>query len=136
MVSHAFDENELASAEIHRRILLDRIELNKGMLVENMAAQMLTAAGRRLYFHSQSSPDVADDRMEIDFLVAKSKLTVRHNVSPIEIKSGSNTTHASLDKFRRKYAEWCAEAFLFYDKDIKIEGGVTYFPHYMLPCVR
>ena len=135
LVSHAFDENELASAEVHRRILLDRIELNKGMLVENMAAQMLTAAGRRLYFHSESSPDVANDRMEIDFLVSKTKLTARHNVSPIEIKSGDNTTHASLDKYCRKYAEWCAEPFLFYDKDVKSEKGITYLPHYMLPCM-
>ena len=135
LVSHAFDENALAAAEVHRRILLDRIELNKGMLVENMAAQMLTAAGRRLYFHSESSPDVADNRMEIDFLVSKTKLTARHNVSPIEIKSGDNTTHASLDKYCRKYAEWCAEPFLFYDKDVKSEKGITYLPHYMLPCM-
>ena len=135
LVSHAFDENALASAEIHRRILLDRIELNKGMLVENMAAQMLTAAGRKLYFHSESSPNVSEDRMEIDFLVAKSKLTARHNVSPIEIKGGDNITHSSLDKYRRKFAEWCGESFLFYDKDVQMKDGITYLPHYMLPCL-
>ena len=78
---------------------------------------------------------MANDRMEIDFLVSKTKLTARHNVSPIEIKSGDNTTHASLDKYCRKYAEWCAEPFLFYDKDVKSEKGITYLPHYMLPCM-
>ena len=135
LVSHAFDENELAREEIHRRLLLDRIEVNKGMLVENLAAQMLVASGHKLYFHSESSPDNAENRMEIDFLVSKSKLTRRHNIQPIEIKSGTNITHVSLDKFRKKYAQWCGEAFLFFDKDVCVSDGITYLPHYMLPLI-
>lgn len=135
LVSHAFDENELAAESVHKRILLDKIALNKGMLVENMAAQMLVATGRRLYFHSESSDKDSKSRMEIDFLVSKSKLAKRHNVSPIEIKSGANTTHSSLDKYRGKYSDWCAEAFLFWDRDVKVESGVTFLPLYMLPLV-
>lgn len=135
LVSHAFDENELAAESIHRRILLDKIALNKGMLVENMAAQMLVAAGRKLYFHAESSARDTRSRMEIDFLVARSKLAKRHNVSPIEIKSGTNTTHSSLDKYRRKFAEWCGEFFLFWDRDVKVASGVTHLPLYMLPLV-
>ena len=38
---------------------------------ENIVAQMLRVAGRRLYFFSNSSRTSADDRMEIDFLIAK-----------------------------------------------------------------
>ena len=135
LVSHAFDENELAREEIHRRLLLDKIEVNKGMLVENLAAQMLVASGHKLYFHSESSSASAKDRMEIDFVVSKSKLARRHNILPIEIKSGANITHASLDKFRAKYAEWCGEAFLFSGKDVHMDGGVTDLPHYMLPFI-
>ena len=135
LVSHAFDESELVSENVHRRILLDRIALNEGMLVENMAAQMLVAAGRKLYFHSESSSADSKSRMEIDFLVAKSKLARRHNVSPVEIKSGRNATQSSLDKFRRKYSDWCAESFLFWDRDVRVEGGVTYLPLYMLPLL-
>lgn len=135
LVSHAFDENELAREEIHRRLLLDKVEVNKGMLVENLAAQMLVASGHKLYFHSESSSSNAKERMKIDFVVSKSKLARRHNVMPIEIKSGANITHASLDKFRNKYAEWCGEAFLFSDKDVRMEDGITYLPHYMLPLV-
>lgn len=33
--------------------------------------------------------------MEIDFLIAKDKITSRHNVSP-EVKSGKNYTFSSL----------------------------------------
>jgi len=32
--------------------------------------------------------------MEIDFLIAKSKISGRHNISPIEVKSGKNYTLA------------------------------------------
>ncbi len=135
LVSHAFDENELAREEIHRRLLLDKIEVNKGMLVENLAAQMIVASGHKLYFHSESDACHAENRMEIDFLLAKSRLTRRHNILPVEIKGGTNVTHASLDKFRKKYAQWCGEAFLFSDRDVHVDGGLTYLPHYMLPLL-
>ena len=33
--------------------------------------------------------------MEIDFLIAKNKMTSRNNVSPIEVKLGKNYTFSS-----------------------------------------
>ena len=34
------------------------------------------------------------------------------------------------------YIMRCAKiVFLFYDKDVKSEKGITYLPHYMLPCM-
>lgn len=135
LISHAFDESDLIAEDIHRRLLLDKIELNKGMLVENVVAQMLAANGHKLYYHQQSDAQKSADRMEIDFLVAKSKLTRRHNISPIEVKGGTNITHASLDKFLKKYPEWLSEPFLLSDKDIRVEGGITYLPLYMACCL-
>jgi hypothetical protein len=52
--------------------------------------------------------------MEIDFLLAKSKTTNRHNISPLEVKSGKNYTLSSLNKFRKKYAEHLHVAFLLH----------------------
>lgn len=43
--------------------------------------------------------------MEIDFLIAKSKISNRHNISPIEVKSSKNYTISSLQKFKAKYDE-------------------------------
>ena len=40
----------------------------------------------------------------IDFLIAKDKITSKHNVSPIEVKSGKNYTYTSLNKFKAKYS--------------------------------
>ena len=77
LISQAFDENELAAEDIHRRILFDKIELNEGMLMENVVAQMLVATGRTLYFYSSSDRNDSNNRMEIDFLIANSKIMRR-----------------------------------------------------------
>ena len=61
---------------------------------------MLVAAGRKLYFHVQKSKNEAQKRMEIDFLIAKSKIQHRKNISAQEVKSGKNYTLTSLKKSR------------------------------------
>ena len=99
LISHAFDENGIVSEELYKKLLFDKLEANKGMIVENLVAQMLASSGHKLYFYSNSSRDNAADRMGIDFLIAKSKISNRHNISPIEVKSGKNYTLNSLNKF-------------------------------------
>jgi len=135
LVSHAFDENELAAEEIHRRILVGDLSINEGMLMENAVAQMLVAAGRRLYFYSRSNPTDRSERMEIDFLVSKTRLVRKNNVSPVEIKSGKRFRHASLDKFQKKFSDYLAEPFLFHDGDVKCSGGLRLLPLYMASCL-
>lgn len=135
LVSMAFDENRLLSEDIHNRILSERIEINEGMLVENVVAQMLLAAGHLPYFYSKADREVAGNRMEVDFLLDKSTLSRRHNVSPVEVKSGTNVSHVSLDKFRAKFKANLTEAFLLSDRDVKVENGITYLPLYMAPLL-
>lgn len=135
LVSMAFDENRLLAEDIHNRILSDRIELNGGMLVENAVAQMLLAAGHLPYFYSRADRRDSANRMEIDFLLDKSTLTRRHNVSPVEVKSGTNVSHASLDKFVKKFKSTLAEPFLLSDHDLKVSDGITYLPLYMAPLL-
>lgn len=135
LVSHAFDEHALAAEEIHRRLLLGRIEVNEGMLVENVVAQMLAASGKPLYFFSKYDKSDASSRMEIDFLVAKSKIGRRKNISPIEVKSGKNYTTSSLDKFRAKYRLQTATPYVVHGGDYSEKDGVTYLPFYMTPLL-
>ena len=135
LISHAFDENEIVSEEIYKKLLFDKLEFNKGMIVENLVAQMLTAAGHKLYFYSNSSRDEVSERMEIDFLIAKSKISSRHNISPIEVKSGKNYTLTSLKKFRNKYAEQMDTPYVLHTGDLKEEDGITYLPLYMTPLL-
>ncbi len=135
LISHAFDENGLVSEEIYRKLLFDKLEVNKGMIVENIVAQMLAAGGHKLYFYSNPSKDDASSRMEIDFLIAKSKISNRHNVSPIEVKSGSNYTIKSLKKFIARYSEQTHIPYVIHTGDLKSEDGILYIPLYMTPCL-
>ena len=69
--------------------------------------------------------------MEIDFLIAKSKVTNRHNISPIEVKSGKNYTLSSINKVRNKYAEELNTAIVLHTKDLQEKDGIIYLPVYM-----
>ena len=135
LISHAFDENGIVSEEIYKKLLFDKLECNKGMIVENLVAQMLTAASHKLYFYSNPSRDEVSERMEIDFLIAKSKISSRHNISPIEVKSGKNYTLTSLKKFRNKYAEQTDTPYVLHTGDLKEADGITYLPLYMTPLL-
>ena len=77
LISHAFDTNEIVSEDLYRKILLDKLEMNSGMIIENIVAQMLRTAGHKLFFYSNSSMTDRDSRMEIDFLIGKGKITAR-----------------------------------------------------------
>ena len=133
LISHSFDENDLMAEDIHKRLLFDDIALNKGMLTENLVAQMLAAAGRKLYFFSRSDSKDRANRMEIDFLIAKSKLARKNNIHAIEVKSGKNTTHRSLNKFNAKYFDWLDTPYLLWDRDLLIKDGILHLPLYMAP---
>ena len=76
LISHAFDENGLVSEEIYKKLLFDKLEVNKGMIIENIVAQMLAASGHKLYFYSNPSRDDKDARMEIDFLIPRAKSAI------------------------------------------------------------
>ena len=135
LISHAFDENGIVSEEIYKKLLFDKLEVNKGMIMENIVAQMLASSSHRLYFYSNSSRDDVTERMEIDFLIAKSKISNRHNISPLEVKSGKNYTLTSLEKFKRKYSEQMYIPYVLHTSDLKEENGIVYLPIYMTPLL-
>lgn len=135
LISHAFDENGIVTEELYKKLLFDKLEVNKGMIMENMVAQMLTASGHKLYFYSNCSREDKDSRMEIDFLITKSKVSSRHNISPIEVKSGKNYTLTSLRKFMKKYNEQTHIPYVLHTNDLKKEEGIIYLPLYMTPLL-
>ena len=134
LISHAFDENGLLSEEIYKKLLFDKLEVNKGMLIENIVAQMLVASGHKLYFYANSSTE-AINRMEIDFLIAKSKIGSRHNISPIEVKSSNRYTLSSIKKFMQQFREQLNEPIVLHPSDLKLENDIVYLPLYMTPLL-
>lgn len=131
LISHSFDEKGIVTEEVYKKILFDKLEFNEGMIIENMVAQMLVAAGHKLYFYSNPSREDSSSRMEIDFLIAKSKISSRHNISPIEVKSNKNYTVSSLRKFMIKYNKQLYIPYVIHTGDFKEEENVTYLPIYM-----
>lgn len=135
LISHAFDERGIVTEDLYRKLMFDKLEVNQGMLVENIVSQMLKASGHNLFFFSNSSRASAEDRMEIDFLIAKQTTTSRHNISPIEVKSGARYALTSLTKCMTKYAKDLSTPYVLHDKDLKIEDGIVFLPLYMTPLL-
>ena len=104
LVTHTFMDDWFTDNELYRDILLDRMHVNEGMLMENIVSQELRAGGHRLYFYSRSDTDNRENHMEIDFLIRK-----KRKICPVEVKSGVYRKHSSL-----KYLLIPAACKLFY----------------------
>ena len=126
LVTHAFRDNDYSDNELYRAILLDKLNINEGMLIENAVAQMLRCNGHRLYFYSRVDSSNRKNMMEIDFLIAK-----KGKISPIEVKSFAYRSHSSLDKFKKKFSSKLGNACILYTKDIMIRDSVIHLPVYM-----
>lgn len=135
LISQAFDENGLMEEQLYRKLMLGKLEVNQGMLVENVVAQMLKASGHKLFFFSKSDRADAANNMEVDFLIRKRTITSRHNICPVEVKSSSRYTYTSLNKFRAKYAEQLATPYVMHTGDVEIQDGVVFLPLYMTPLL-
>lgn len=131
LLSLAFDEKGLVDEEIYRKILFNKLTFNEGMIMENIVAQMLTATGKKLYFYFNYDKQNSANNMEIDFLIAKNKITSKHNISPIEVKSGKNYTFSSLNKFKNKYKEYLSTAYVLHIEDLRVEDEIVFLPVYM-----
>ena len=132
LLSMTFDEKEIINAEIYKKILFDKLTFNEGMILENVVAQMFVAAGRKLYFFSRNNREDNRDTMEIDFLILDNKITSKHNIIPIEVKSGDNYSFTSLNKLRIKYKDYLSKSIVVHTKDLKDDNDILYLPIYMV----
>ena len=134
-LSFAFDEQGKMPAEIYERILHGKLEVNLGYVMENIVAQMLVAAGRKLYYFYQYDDENAANTMEIDFLISKSTVTSRKNICPIEVKSTPRYSLSSLNKCMDKFSQYVTNPIVLHTKDLEIKDGITYLPLYMTPLL-
>jgi len=135
LISMAFNARGIVQNEIYQKLMFDKLEINEGMLVENIVAQMLRTAGHSLFFYSNYDKEDASNRMEIDFLIQKETVTSRHNISPIEVKSGTNYTLNSMTKCINKFGQYLSTPYVLHSKDLEVENGITYLPLYMTPML-
>jgi predicted AAA+ superfamily ATPase len=126
LVTHTFMDNAFTENELYRAILFDKLNINEGMIMENIVAQMLRTNGHKLYFYSRSDTDNRENHMEIDFLITEGK-----KIAPIEVKSNNYNSHSSLDKFRNKFSSKIGNSYILYSKDVMIKDGIIHLPFYM-----
>lgn len=131
LLSMTFNEKAIINEEIYKKILFDKLSFNEGMILENVVAQMLVTNGRKLYFFSRNDRQDSSETMEIDFLISSNKVTSKHNIIPIEVKSGERYTFSSIAKLQNKYKDYLAEPIIIHIKDLKEENGILYIPVYM-----
>ena len=131
LLSMTFNEKAIVSEEIYKKILFDKLSFNEGMILENIVAQMLVANNRKLYFFSKNDRQNSSETMEIDFLISSNKVTSKHNIIPVEVKSGERYTFTSLEKLKNKYSKYLAEPIIIHTKDLKEDKGILYVPVYM-----
>lgn len=115
--------------ETYAQFLSDRLPANLGYFFENEAAQMITASGRELYYHTWQKKD-STHYYEIDFLTSSGL-----KISAMEIKSSDRGKHESLSEFSRTHSRNLAGCYVFSQKDRLEKNGIHFLPIYMLPCV-
>jgi hypothetical protein len=126
LVTHTFREKRYTHNDLYRAILLDKLSINEGMLMENVVAQMLRSNGNRLFYYSRVDKSNRANMMEIDFLI-----NIDGRISPVEVKSSAYKAHSSLDKFRKKFSSTLGDAYILYTKDVMIKDNVIHLPIYM-----
>ncbi len=131
LISLSFSARGIVTNEIYQKLMFDKLEIDEGMLVENIVAQMLRATGHELFFYSNYDKEAAENRMQIDFLIQKERVTSRHNISPIEVKSSTGYTLTSIQKCIKKFGQYLSTPYVLHTKDIEHKDGLVYLPLYM-----
>ena len=131
LLSMTFNEKDIINEQIYKKILFDKLTFNEGLILENIVAQMLVSNNRKLYFFSRNDRENSNETMEFDFLISNSKITSKHNIIPIEVKSGERYTFSSIVKLKTKYSDYLGKPIIIHTKDLKEEEDILYLPVYM-----
>ena len=124
-----FKDKDFTENEIYEKLLADNLSANLGYLYENAVAQMLTANGNELFYHTFMNK-TSRHNYEVDFLVVR-----KNKICPLEIKSSGYKKHISMDLFCEKYSSRILNKYLIYTKDYAKDKDVFCLPVYMTPFI-
>ena len=124
-ITLAFWDKDVTENIIYQKLLSDKLSANLGYVYENIVAQMLTATGNKLFYHTWPMKN-SNHNYEVDFLLSRGS-----KIWPIEVKSSGYKTHASLDAFCKKFSDRISNRYLIYTKDLKKDEATTLLPVFM-----
>ena len=130
LVTHSLFDRDYSDNILYKSILLDKVDVNEGMLTENVVSQMLRANRHKLFFYSRPSKTEDDGTvekpLEVDFLIQS-----EGKICPVEVKSSGYMTHSSLNRFIGKFGKRIGQAYVVCTSDVKEKDGILYIPMYM-----
>ena len=124
-VTLAFWDKDITENVIYDKLLSDKLPTNLGYVYENVVAQMLTASGNRLFYHTWPS-ETSNHNYEVDFLLSRGT-----KLWPLEVKSSGYRTHKSLDEFCRRFSDRIGNRYLVYTKDYGKDAETVLLPVFM-----
>lgn len=124
-ITLAFWDKDITENIIYQKLLSDKLAADLGYVYENAVAQMLTANGDNLFYYTWPTEN-GKHNYEIDFLLSRGS-----KICPVEVKSSSYNTHASLDAFKIKFSSRILHNYLIYTKDIRKDGDILLIPPFM-----
>ena len=134
LISHTFDENEIADEQLYKEILLGKLSVNEGMFYENAISQILVANGHKLYFYTKYDPVTHRNEIEIDFILSNNS-KLKYKIFPIEVKSTERYATRSLEKFNEKFHARIGNNYVIHPRNLKKEGNTIFIPAYMAICL-
>ena len=118
-VTLMFIDRPVTENDIYAKLLSDKLPANLGYLYENLVAQMITASGRELYYHTWEKKG-STHYYEVDFLISEGS-----KINAFEVKSSGSGKHESIREFRRKFSQNISKAYLISQKEAGKEEKQT-----------
>lgn len=126
-VTLMFIDRPATENKLYAKLLSDKLPANLGYLYENLAAQMIAASGRELYYHTWEKTG-STHYYEVDFLISDGS-----KIDALEIKSSGTGKHESIKEFCRKFSQNINRAYLISQKDVGNEENLLLKPFYLVP---
>lgn len=124
LLTLAAGDNYLKS-ELYKSFMLGKLSVNKGMMTENLVAQMLSVNGHPLRFYEASvlTAEEKKKKYEVDFLLLSGG-----NVTPLEVKSGNAREHVSLDYFQKRFRKNSEKGIVLTKGDLRETEQYLFLP--------
>lgn len=131
LISLAYKDRPYLENELYKYILEDRLQVNEGMLIENIVAQCLKANGHDCFFYKKEIKEIKKT-YEIDFVIRR-----QNKLSLVEVKSSNSNSIKSLKMTKDTYGKTINNLYVLHDGEIKKgskeanDEGITYLPYFM-----
>ena len=126
-VTLLFIDRPVTENDIYAKLLSDKLPANLGYLYENLAAQMIAASGRELFYHTWEK-NGSTHYYEVDFLISEGS-----KINAFEIKSSGTGKHESIKEFSKKFSQNVNKVYLISQKDVGREENLLLKPFYFIP---